>query len=70
MNPNLKSFEDLEARNTRTAPVDEEGVKINGLEQVVQMLRYADPVFRQSMLKRIHARDPKLAQQIIRVLSR
>ena len=68
MNSKYPSQEPLETsrRPERTPP--EDGIKINGLEQVVQMLRHADPAFRQSMLKRIHARNPQLAQQILRVL--
>ncbi len=42
----------------------EEGTRINGLQQVIDLLRYADPAFRQSLLKRLMARDPKLAQQL------
>ena len=63
--PNLQESVDDRQRPERSLP--EDGIRINGLEQVVQMLRTADPAFRQSMLKRIHARNPQLAQQILRV---
>jgi hypothetical protein len=68
MNQKYPSMEQLESNRRPEMMPPEEGIKINGLEQVVQMLRHADPAFRQSMLKRIHARNPQLAQQILRVL--
>jgi hypothetical protein len=68
MNSKYPSFDQLETNRRPEPTPPEEGIKINGLEQVVQMLRHADPAFRQSMLKRIHARNPQLAQQILRVL--
>jgi hypothetical protein len=68
MNQKYPSFEQMESTRRQDMTPPEEGIKINGLEQVVQMLRHADPAFRQSMLKRIHARNPQLAQQILRVL--
>jgi hypothetical protein len=46
----------------------EEGVKINGLEQVIELLKYADPVFRESLLRRLGTRDPRLAQNLRRVI--
>ena len=46
----------------------EEGLKVNGLEQVVEMLRFADPAFRESLLKRITLRDPKLAASLRRIV--
>jgi hypothetical protein len=46
----------------------EEGVKINGLEQVIEMLRFADPAFRESLLKRLMARDPKLATSLRKII--
>ena len=46
----------------------EEGVKINGLEQVIDLLKFADPAFRESLLKRLGSRDPKLAQNLRRII--
>lgn len=46
----------------------EEGIRINGLEQVVAMLEHADPQFRESLLKRLGAKDPKLAQNLRRIV--
>ena len=49
-------------------PEMEAGVQVNGLEQVVEMLRFADPAFRDSLLKRITQRDPKLAASLKRII--
>lgn len=46
----------------------EEGVKINGLQQVIELLKYADPAFRESLLKRLQARDPNLASSLRKIL--
>jgi hypothetical protein len=46
-----------------TGPQDA-GVKIDGLQQVVEMLKYADPAFRESLLKRLAQRDPQLAHNL------
>ena len=44
----------------------EEKVKIDGFAQVVEMLEVADDDFRESLLKRIGARDPALAGRVRR----
>ena len=46
----------------------EEGTKINGLQQVVDLLRFADPAFRESLLKRLTQRDPKLATSLRKII--
>jgi hypothetical protein len=51
------------AANVNSGPIDD-GVKINGLQQVIDLLRFADPAFRESLLKRLTQRDPKLASQL------
>jgi hypothetical protein len=48
--------------NPTTPPA--EGIKVDGFGQVLAMLEVADPVFRDSIIKRLTARDPKLAAQI------
>jgi hypothetical protein len=53
----------VNAKQNSAGPA-EDGIKINGLQQVVDLLRFADPAFRDSLLKRLMARDPKLAQQL------
>ena len=46
------------------ASVNEEPIKVDGFGQVIQMLQVADEEFRDSLLKRLSARDPELARQI------
>lgn len=47
---------------------NEEGMRINGLQQVVDLLKTADPAFRDSLLKRLTQRDPQLAQQLRKII--
>ncbi len=47
-----------------TAPAGEQPIKMDGFGQVIQMLQVADQPFRDSLLKRLSARDPELARQI------
>jgi flagellar motor switch protein FliG len=46
----------------------EQGMKINGLQQVVDLLQHADPAFRESLLKRLTQRDPQLAQNLRKII--
>ena len=50
------------------ATPNEQGMKINGLQQVVDLLEHADPAFRESLLKRLMQRDPKLAQNLRKII--
>jgi hypothetical protein len=43
---------------------DEQGIRINGFAQVVAMLEVADPQFRESLLRRLAQRDPRLARNL------
>ncbi len=43
---------------------DEQGIHINGFAQVVAMLEVADPQFRESLLRRLAQRDPRLARSL------
>ncbi len=54
-------------QNSQSGP-QEEGLKIDGLQQVIEMLKHADPSFRESLLKRLTSRDPKLAQSLRRFI--
>lgn len=58
--------------NRNPSPADPEftdqNIQINGLEQVIDMLRFADPAFRASLLRRLQARDPALAQKLLRII--
>ncbi len=42
----------------------ENGVRMDGYGQVLAMLQIADPEFRESLLRRLGARDPGLAAQL------
>ncbi len=37
---------------------------VDGFDQVFQMLKIADPAFRESLLKRLSARDTELARSL------
>lgn len=39
-------------------------LRVDGFAQVLEMLRVADPSFRESLLKRLADRDPSLAQSL------
>lgn len=47
----------------------EEGIRVNGFQQVLEILRYADPEFRESLLKRLGAKDPQLSQNLRRYIA-
>lgn len=57
-------------QNSTHPTTQDEGIKINGYQQVLEMFKYADPAFRQSLLRRIEAKNPRLAQQIKSMLPR
>ena len=66
--PNLKqvpppaSPEGADAQKEQQIPID-------GYGQIYEMLRIADPAFRESLLKRLAGKDKKLALQLQRDLS-
>jgi hypothetical protein len=45
-------------------PSNEPQVAVDGFGQILEMLRVADPQFRESLLKRLAARDRQLAQDL------
>jgi hypothetical protein len=47
---------------------DAKTIPINGFQQVLDMLRIADPAFRESLLKRLAAKDRELANSLRRDL--
>ena len=65
-----KHFDQMnqEKQNLKNQGPLEQGVKINGLEQVIELLKYADPAFRESLLKRLAGRDPQLAHNLKRII--
>lgn len=66
------SKEDLTQANAQQAegkgPNGEKMIRINGFEQVLAMLQAADPEFRNSLLRRIIARDEKLGSALLQSL--
>ena len=48
---------------------EEEKIPIDGFRQIVEMLKVADPAFRDSLLKRLATRDSSLAASLKRDLS-
>jgi len=43
-------------------------IPINGFGQILDMLKAADPAFRESLLRRVAAKDARLAQSLIQGL--
>ncbi len=53
----------------RSAPeTSEREIRVDGLGQVIEMLRFADPSFRASLIRRLQARDPELARKLLRMI--
>ena len=50
--------------NNEQGPLQEELVAINGFQQIVDMLKAADPQFRDSLLKRLAQRDSKMTYSL------
>lgn len=42
----------------------EERISVDGFRQVLEMLKIADPAFRESLLKRLASRDRELARSL------
>jgi len=47
----------------------EQQIRVNGFQQVIDMLRVADPAFRESLLKRLALKDRELANSLRRDLA-
>jgi hypothetical protein len=64
------SYKDPKAKDPNAAetPGELPPVQINGFQQVLDMLRIADPAFRESLLRRLAGRDPRLADSLRRDL--
>ena len=43
---------------------EEKQIEVDGFQQVLEMLKIADPEFRESLLKRLAARDRELAKTL------
>lgn len=52
----------------KPAPANEQMIRVDGRRQVLDMLRAADPEFREVLLRGIEKRDARLAQELRRAL--
>jgi hypothetical protein len=53
------------SRNEQGAQGPQEApIPVDGFQQVLEMLRIADPAFRESLLRRLAARDARLAREL------
>ncbi len=59
----------IEPKNSEHSESDEQKIPVDGFKQIVEMLAVADPTFRESLLKRLAARDSSLAASLKRDLS-
>jgi hypothetical protein len=55
-------------RGPSGATAREEMIRVDGRGQVLDMLRAADPAFREIILRGIEKRDPQLARELRRAL--
>ena len=53
---------------TQATQDEEKQIPVDGFQQVLEMLKIADPAFRESLLKRLAARDRDLARNLRRDL--
>ncbi len=56
----MSQYQDQKARQPET----EQPIPINGFQQVLEMLKIADPAFRESLLRRLAQRDQQLARNL------
>lgn len=59
---NLKA--NLNAENMDSLDPNETPIRVNGKQQIIDMLRYADPQFRETILRVLEKRDPRLAREL------
>lgn len=50
--------------SVNTEEPKEEMIRVNGKQQVIDMLRSADPAYRETLLRGIEKRDPWLAREL------
>jgi hypothetical protein len=55
-------------KETLDPQTDPAPIAINGFGQVLELLKVADPAFRESLLRRLAHKDPKLANSLRRDL--
>lgn len=58
-----KSSNSTEHENTKlSTQLEDDRIPFDGIKQVLEMLKIADPVFRESLLNRLAQRDRELAR--------
>lgn len=67
--PKMKQNKPVATPPAQDNPAEAQAIPINGFQQVLDMLRIADPAFRESLLKRLAQKDPKLAKTLRRDLA-
>jgi hypothetical protein len=60
---------DTEVSKSTQKPTGGE-IKVDGFQQVIDMLRTADPEFRDSLLRRLLKQDPKMGSQLLAALKK
>lgn len=65
---NMKKAAPAQNPTQNPAPNGETQIPVDGFQQVLEMLKIADPEFRDSLLRRLAARDRQLAQDLRRDL--
>lgn len=61
----MNQYTQNQTRSTPTGKgTKEELIPIDGRQQVLDMLRAADPLFREQLLRQIAGRDPLLAREL------
>ena len=59
-----KPFKGSPSAEIEMSPEGEPQIRVDGFEQVLEMLKIADPAFRESLLRRLGDRDYELAQSL------
>ncbi len=67
MEHNKTRYSSNTAPTATTAP-KEKMIPVDGRGQILDMLRVADPAFREQILRQIERRDPQLARELRRDL--
>lgn len=57
------------AQEAEVRPGEEEGIKVDGFGQVLDLLKVADPAFRESLLRRLARQNPDLVLNLRRQLN-
>jgi len=64
----MKKYPPSPEKNQTPKSAEEKLIPVDGFKQVLDMLKIADPAFRESLLKRLAQRDAALANSLRRDL--